>query len=63
LTSAINHVAQHDEVYGRLLEGKWHDTGNRQRYLEAVVEMALEDPELAADFRAFLRSTIDGSGQ
>jgi UTP--glucose-1-phosphate uridylyltransferase len=63
LTSAINHVAQHDEVYGRLLEGKWHDTGNRQRYLEAVVEMALEDPELATDFRAFLRSTIDGSGQ
>lgn len=61
LTAAINQLAQKDEVYGRLLEGKWHDTGNKQRYLEAVVEMALEDPELSADFRSFLRKTVGRS--
>lgn len=61
LTAAINQLAQKDEVYGRLLEGKWHDTGNKQRYLEAVVEMALEDSELSADFRSFLRKTVGRS--
>lgn len=54
LTSAINAVAQAGDVYGHVLEGKWHDTGNKQRYLEAVVEMALEDPQLAEDFRDYL---------
>ncbi len=63
LTSAINQVAQQNEVYGRLLEGKWHDTGNKQRYLEAVVQMALKDPELSEEFRSFLEDIVGGSGQ
>lgn len=58
LTSAINQLAQTDEVYGHILEGKWHDTGNKQRYLEAVVEMALEDPEISGDFKKFLKDTV-----
>lgn len=60
LTAAINQLIQRDDVYGRLLEGKWHDTGNKQRYLEAVVELALEDPELSDEFRSFLRDTVAG---
>ena len=58
LTSAINQVAKSSEVYGHILQGKWHDTGNKQRYLEAVVDMALEDPELADEFREYLRSVV-----
>lgn len=59
LTSAINQLAQTDDVYGHILEGKWHDTGNKQRYLEAVVEMALDDPEISKDFKKFLKACIE----
>lgn len=58
LTSALNAVAQSEDVYGRVLQGKWHDTGNKQRYLEAVVEMALEDPDLSDNFRDYLHRVI-----
>lgn len=61
LTAAINEVARSSDVYGHILEGKWHDTGNKQRYLEAVVDMALEDPELADEFREYLRSVTQDS--
>lgn len=59
LSSAIDQLAREGEVYGRIIEGRWHDTGNKTRYLEAIVEMALEDPTVNGEFKDFLRRKLE----
>lgn len=59
LADAINRMAQQGKVHGCRVDGTYHDTGNKQRYLEAMVDMALQEPELAEDFADFLRRVID----
>lgn len=54
VTDAINQLAQKDEVYGRRIEGVYHDAGNKERYLEAIVDAALAHPKLAPKFRSYL---------
>ncbi len=58
LSAAINQLAKQTEVYGKVIEGKWHDTGNKQSYLEAIVDVALSDPELGGDFRDYLEHKL-----
>lgn len=54
LADSIKELAQSSGVYGKLIEGVYHDSGNKLSYLNAVVDMALEDPVLGAEFRKFL---------
>lgn len=54
LSNAINRMAKEDKVYGRLVEGKYLDCGSPEKYLEAIVDVALTDPDLSDDFRAYL---------
>jgi UTP--glucose-1-phosphate uridylyltransferase len=54
LADAIGELARTSEVYGQILDGTWYDTGNKQKYLECIVEMALADAELGPDFRKYL---------
>lgn len=42
-------------VTGVVIRGRRFDTGDKFGYLQAVVEMALEDPALGARFRDFLK--------
>jgi UTP--glucose-1-phosphate uridylyltransferase len=58
LADAIHELARSREVYGRVLDGEWHDTGNKQKYLECIVELALADAELAPGFRDYLRHKL-----
>jgi len=39
--------------------GKYYDTGNKARYLETIVEMALADSKLGPDFRKYLKGLLD----
>jgi UTP--glucose-1-phosphate uridylyltransferase len=54
LADAISELARQSEVYCQRIEGTWHDAGDKARYLEAIVDHALIDPELGPDFRAYL---------
>lgn len=54
LADAINAYAKETPVFGRIIEGRWHDAGNKQKYLEAIVDMALDDPGIAPGFRRYL---------
>jgi UTP--glucose-1-phosphate uridylyltransferase len=45
-------------VYGCRIDGVRHDTGNKLGFLKAVVYFALRRPDLAEDFRDYLR-TLD----
>lgn len=58
LANSINELAQSDSVYGKFIEGVWHDTGDQLKYLEAVVDNALVHPDLNAPFRAYLTERL-----
>lgn len=58
LADSINELAQQDEVYGRIIDGVWHDTGNQLKYIKAVVDMALENSEYGVDLKAYLRDRL-----
>lgn len=46
-------------VYACEIEnGRYFDTGNKERYLETIVEMALEDEKLGPNFREYLREIL-----
>jgi UTP--glucose-1-phosphate uridylyltransferase len=61
LADSINELAQRDQVYGRFIDGIWHDTGNQLKYLKAVVDVALESQEYGSDFATYLRERLDKS--
>jgi UTP--glucose-1-phosphate uridylyltransferase len=54
LADSINELAQTTEVYGRFIEGVWHDTGDQLKYLEAVVDTALTSEKLGVEFKEYL---------
>ena len=58
LANAINSYSQQNKVYGRVIEGRWHDAGNKEKYLEAIVDVALDDPNIAPAFRKFLEDKL-----
>ncbi len=58
LANAINAFSKDDKVYGRVIEGHWHDAGNKEKYLEAIVDVALDDPKIAPAFKQFLEDKL-----
>jgi UTP--glucose-1-phosphate uridylyltransferase len=56
LTDAINALMEEQEVYGYAFEGVRYDAGTTMGWLKASVELALERPDLAAEFRDYLRT-------
>ncbi len=36
--------------------GKYYDTGNKMEYLKTVVEFALARPDIAGEFREYLKN-------
>ncbi|HWZ65413.1 MAG TPA: UTP--glucose-1-phosphate uridylyltransferase [Patescibacteria group bacterium] len=59
LADSINKLAQTMPVYGRVIDGVWHDAGDKLHYLQAIVDHALVDKNLGADFRVYLQSRLD----
>jgi UTP--glucose-1-phosphate uridylyltransferase len=58
LTDAINEYAKTRPVYGKVLEGTWHDTGDKVKYLRAVIDYALADPKLAPDLARYFEQAL-----
>lgn len=55
LTDAIAELLKHESVLAYEFTGKRYDCGNKFGYLQAMVEYALEHPELHDKFRSYLR--------
>jgi UTP--glucose-1-phosphate uridylyltransferase len=49
-------------VHGVVFRGRRYDTGDKQSYLQAVVTLALEDPELGREFGLWLSSHLLETG-
>lgn len=55
LADALVQLMRQRAVYAYEFTGTRYDAGNKLDYLRATIEMALQDPELAGDFRSYLR--------
>jgi UTP--glucose-1-phosphate uridylyltransferase len=55
LTDAIEDLMQEQAVYGYEFEGTRYDCGTTMGWLKASVELALQRPELAPEFRTYLQ--------
>ena len=58
LTNGLRHLLKSRPIYGCQIDGVRHDTGNKLGYLKAMVYFALRRPDLADQFREYLR-TVD----
>jgi len=56
LTNGLRRLLKKRPIYGYEIKGVRHDTGNKLGYLKAVVYFALKRPDLAEEFREYLRS-------
>ena len=59
LADSINELAAEGEIYGRFIDGVWHDTGDQLKYIKAVIDLALESPEYGTQLREFLQQRLD----
>jgi UTP--glucose-1-phosphate uridylyltransferase len=55
LTDAIEALMEEQHVYGYRFDGSRYDTGTTMGWLKASVELALQRPDLAREFRDYLR--------
>ena len=58
LTDAIASLSRKEVIYGKLLEGKRFDCGNKLGFLKATVEFALHDENLKTDFEKYLKEVV-----
>lgn len=58
LADSLNDLANEGEVYGYFIDGVWHDTGDQLKYIQAVVDMALESSEYGDELAAYLRDRL-----
>ena len=55
LTDAMRHLAKERGLWACEWDGKSYDAGDKLGFLQATVELALENPDLGGPFRAWLR--------
>lgn len=58
LTDALNELAKQDSMYGLVFDGKRYDVGDKLGYLKAMVDFALERPDLAEEFIHYLENIV-----
>ena len=58
LTDAMKELARRDSMIGVDFTGKRYDMGNKLGILQATCEVALQHPEVADDFRAYLKELV-----
>ena len=56
LTDALRSLAQEQGLWAYISEGISYDAGDKLGFLRATVELALQNPELGADFRSYLKT-------
>jgi UTP--glucose-1-phosphate uridylyltransferase len=59
LTDALRVLCREQPMFGLAFQGKRYDVGDKLGYLQATVEFALAQPDLAAGFREYLQSVCN----
>lgn len=58
LSEAINVLAQSDDVYCKQIEGRFHDTGSKLTYIQALVDIGLANRTMGPRLRAYLEERM-----
>lgn len=58
LADSLNDLAREGEIYGKFIDGVWHDTGDQLRYIKAVIDLALESGEYGDELRSYLKHRL-----
>lgn len=58
LTDGIRFLLQFQEIYAHLFQGKRYDTGDKAGYIKAIIDFALENPEMRKAVSQHLYSCI-----
>jgi len=58
LPESISRLAKKEEVYCKVVDGVFHDTGNKLGYLKALVDTGLEHESLGKVFRQYLEDRL-----
>jgi len=58
LADSLDELARAGELYGRFIDGVWHDTGDQLKYIKAVVDLALESDEYGDELSEFLKHRL-----
>ncbi len=58
LTDAIAALSKREVIYGKIIEGKRFDCGNKLGFLKATVEFALHDENLKDEFEKYLKGVV-----
>ena len=56
LTDGIASLLRREKVFAYRYEGQRYDCGSKEGWLQANVELALNHPEVGANFRSYLKS-------
>ena len=56
LTDGIASLMSDESIYAFQYEGKRYDCGSKEGFLEATVELALQHPEVGAQFKSYLKN-------
>lgn len=56
LTDSLRVLAKEGRLYGKILDGRRHDAGDKLGFLKATVEFGLKNPELGPAFRRYLET-------
>jgi UTP--glucose-1-phosphate uridylyltransferase len=58
LADSINELAAMGQVCGKFIDGTWHDAGNQLKYIQAIVDVALESEEYGEAFADYLKNRL-----
>ena len=59
LTDALKELASKEAMYAYIFEGRRHDVGDKQGFLEATVEFALKREDLKEGFLTYLENIVE----
>lgn len=58
LADSLNELAVEGEVYGYFIDGVWHDTGDQLKYIQAVIDLALESEVYGEQLSDYLKKRL-----
>lgn len=58
LSEAINRLAENDEVYCKIIDGVFHDTGDKLKYIQAIIDAGLSDDTMSAQLCNYLEKRL-----
>jgi UTP--glucose-1-phosphate uridylyltransferase len=58
LSEAINVLAQTDQVFCKQIEGRFHDTGSKLTYMQALIDTGLADSKFGPGLRSYLEERL-----